>query len=80
MKDILTEVMKLEVKIMCLNALQDYYKGKITFLQYQEEVSKSSSACKAILEEADVKPSYRSELESHSYPLQWFFTRKSDMK
>ena len=77
MKDILSEVLKLEVKIMSWSSLQDYYKGKITYLQHTDNINKYASTAKAMLEEADVKPNYRTELESHSYPLQWFFSKKS---
>lgn len=74
MKDILEENMKYEGKIRYNSLLQDYYKGSLTWLQYKEEVAKVGGAIKALLEEADVKPPFRTELESHLYPLDWWFS------
>lgn len=74
MKDILEENIKHESKIRYNSLLQYYYRGSLTWLQFKEEVAKMNGAAKALLEEADVKPSFRTELERHIYPLDWWLS------
>lgn len=69
MKDILEENMKYEGKIRYNSLLQDYYKGSLTWLQLKDEQARIGASAKAILDEADVKPSYRTDLENKEFPL-----------
>lgn len=69
MKDLLNEKVKLEIKIQNIILLEKYYSGKLTWLQLKDEQARIGASAKAILDEADVKPSYRSDLESREFPL-----------
>lgn len=75
MKDLLNEKVKLEVKIHFVILLEKYYSGKVTWLQVQDEKQRIGASAKAILEEADVKPSYRSALEAKEFPLTEFLNQ-----
>lgn len=77
MKDALEETLKYESKILYHKLLRDYYKGNLTWLQYKQEESKVAGIVKALTEEADVKPSFRAELESHTYPIDWWLNRNT---
>lgn len=69
MKDLLNEKVKLEVKIHNVILLERYYSGKLTWLQLKDEQARIGASAKAILDEADVKPAYRTDLESKDFPL-----------
>lgn len=75
MKDFLIETLKLEEKIRRGALLKDYYSGQITWLQYCAENEKLVATVKAITEEAQVKPSFRNELESNLYPLDYWYKK-----
>ena len=77
MKDALEETLKYESKILYHKLLRDYYKGNLTWLQYKQEESKVAGIVKALTEEVDVKPLFRSELESHTYPIDWWLNRNA---
>lgn len=69
MKDLLTEKIKLEEKINYVILLEKYYRGKITWIQFKEESGRIKTSAKALLEESDVKPSMRNDLENQDFPL-----------
>ena len=75
MKDFLLETMKLEAKIRHGALLKSYYNGTITWLQFMAEAEKLSATLKALSEEANVKPTFRAELEKETYPLDYWFKK-----
>lgn len=75
MKDFLLETIKLEEKIRRGSLLKQYYSSQITWNQYVTESDKLSATVKAITEEACVKASFRSELENHLYPLDYWYNK-----
>lgn len=75
MKDFLIETLKLEEKIQRGALLRKYYGSQITWLQYCEQSDRLTATVKAILEEASVKPSFRSELEKEIYPLEYWYNK-----
>ena len=75
MKDFLVETIKLEGKIRRGSLLQDYYSSKITWNQFLTEAEKLQAIEKALTEEANVKATFRAELEAQMYPLDYWINK-----
>ena len=75
MKDFLLETIKLEGKIRYGALLKDYYAGNITWNTFLQESDKLQGLEKALTEEANVKPQFRTELENQMYPLDYWIRK-----
>lgn len=75
MKDFLLETIKLEGKIRYGALLKDYYNGNITWNTFMQESEKLQAIEKALTEEANVKPQFRTELENQMYPLDYWIRK-----